>query len=70
LELNSPSIFIPKISRRLRGSKIEIPAVASRTRARCCQEPIAGLDLAFQAVEAIYAAYLAAAKGMRIEWKG
>jgi predicted dehydrogenase len=33
------------------------------------REPISGLDLAFKTVEAIYAAYLAAEKGMRVEVK-
>jgi predicted dehydrogenase len=31
------------------------------------REPDSGLDLAFQTVEAIYAAYLSAEKGMRVE---
>jgi predicted dehydrogenase len=31
------------------------------------REPDSGLELAFQTVEAIYAAYLSAEKGMRVE---
>ena len=31
------------------------------------REPVSGLDLALETVEAIYAAYLAAEKGMRVE---
>jgi len=31
------------------------------------REPISGLELALETVEAIYAAYLAAEKGMRVE---
>jgi len=33
------------------------------------REPVSGLDLALETVEAIYAAYLAAEKGMRVELK-
>jgi len=31
------------------------------------REPVSGLELALETVEAIYAAYLAAEKGMRVE---
>jgi hypothetical protein len=33
----------------------------------CGKEPVSGLDLAIDTVKAIYAAYLSAEKGMRVE---
>ncbi len=73
----------------LRGAKVEITAIASRTKGRAEElarkyntaqeladfadslltgrEPVSGLDLAVETVKAIYAAYLSAEQGNRVE---
>ena len=46
----------------LRGSKVEVIDAVLFDR-----EPVSGIDLALEVVEAIYAAYASAEKGMRVE---